>query len=85
MLLGTSLAWLRLFVFQCRGTGLIPAWGAKIPHASWPKNQNMKQKPYCNKFNKDYENVPYQKNLKKKSVTRWVKTILTQSKTLGFM
>ena len=47
-------------------TGLIPAWGAKIPHASWPKNQNMKQKPYCNKFNKDYENVPYQKNLKKK-------------------
>ena len=25
----------------------------------------MKQKPYCNKFNKDYENVPYQKNLEK--------------------
>ena len=20
--------------------GLIPGWGAKIPHASWPKNQS---------------------------------------------
>ena len=26
------------------GTGSIPGWGAKIPHASWPKNQNIKQK-----------------------------------------
>ena len=38
-------------------TGSIPAWGAKTPHASWPKNQNIEQKQYCNKFNK---------NLKKK-------------------
>ena len=22
------------------GAGSIPGWGAKIPHASWPKNQN---------------------------------------------
>ena len=36
------------------GTGLIPSWGAKIPRASWPKNQNIKQKQYCNKFNKDF-------------------------------
>ena len=35
------------------GAGSIPGWGAKIPHASWPKNQNIKQKQYCNKFNKD--------------------------------
>ena len=34
-------------------TGSIPAWGAKILHASWPKNQNKKQKQYCNKFNKN--------------------------------
>ena len=34
--------------------GLIPGQGAKIPHASWPKNQNIKQKQYCNKFNKDF-------------------------------
>ena len=32
---------------------LIPGWGSKIPHASRPKNQSMKQKQYCNKFNKD--------------------------------
>ena len=35
--------------------GLIPVWGAKIPHASWPKNQNMKQEQYCNKFKKDFK------------------------------
>ena len=23
------------------GLGLIPGWGAKIPHAQWPKNQNI--------------------------------------------
>ena len=26
------------------GVGSIPGWGAKIPHASWPKNQNIKNK-----------------------------------------
>ena len=36
------------------GMGLIPDRGAKIPHASRPKNQNIKQKQYCNKFNKDF-------------------------------
>ena len=25
------------------GVGSIPGWGAKIPHASRPKNQNIKQ------------------------------------------
>ena len=34
--------------------GLIPGWGAEMPHASQPKNQNIKQKQYCNKFNKDF-------------------------------
>ena len=33
--------------------GLIPGRGAKIPHALWPRNQNIKQKRYCDKFNKD--------------------------------
>ena len=38
------------------GAGSIPGWGAKIPHASQPKNQkNIKQKQYCNKFNKDFK------------------------------
>ena len=39
----------------------IPGQGAKIPHTSWPKNQNIKQKQYCNKFNKDFKNGPHQK------------------------
>ena len=29
------------------GVGLIPGWEANIPHASWPKNQNIRQKQYC--------------------------------------
>ena len=44
--------------------------GAEIPHASWPEHQNIKQKRYCNKFNKDFENAPHQKkkNLKKNTM-----------------
>ena len=38
--------------------GSIPDRGAKIPHASQPKNQNIKKK-YCNKFNKDFKNDPH--------------------------
>ena len=37
------------------GAGSIPGQGAKIPHASWPKNQNIEQKQYYNKFNKDFK------------------------------
>ena len=35
------------------GAGSIPGQGAKIPHALQPKNQNIKQKQHCNKFNKE--------------------------------
>ena len=45
------------------GADSIPRRGAKIPHASRPKNQNTEQKQYCNKFNKDFKNGPHQKNL----------------------
>ena len=48
------------------GVGSIAGGGAKIPHASWPKNQNIKRKQYCTKFNKDFVNGPHQKNLKNK-------------------
>ena len=38
--------------------GSTPGWGAKISHASWPKNQNIKFvlccNRCCNKFNKDF-------------------------------
>ena len=40
------------------GACSIPGRGAKIPYASQPKkekNQNIKQKQYCNKFNKDFK------------------------------
>ena len=43
---------------------LISGQGAKIPHASGTKNQSIKQKQYCNKFNKDFKNDPYQTILK---------------------
>ena len=46
-------------------TGSIPGWGAKIPRASRPKNQNVKQKQYCNKFNQDFKNGPHPKKFKK--------------------
>ena len=36
-----------------------------IPGPSWPKNQNAKQKQYCNKLSKDFKNGPHLK--KKKS------------------
>ena len=32
--------------------GSVSGWGAKTPHAMWPQNQIIKQKQYCNKFNK---------------------------------
>ena len=41
------------------GGSEIHGGGAKIPHASWPKYQNMKQKQYCNRFNKDLKNGPH--------------------------
>ena len=33
------------------GVGLIPGQGVKIPHTSWPKKPNIKQKQQCNKLN----------------------------------
>ena len=47
--------------------GSVSGWGAKIPRASWPKKkQNIKQKQYCNKFNKDFKNGPQQRKSRKK-------------------
>ena len=47
------------------GAGSISGWGAKIPRASQPKDQSIKQKQYCNKFNKDFKNGLHQKKSKK--------------------
>ena len=48
------------------GAGSIPGQGTKIPQASRPKNHNIEQKQYCNKFNEDFKNGPYQKKIIKK-------------------
>ena len=41
--------------------GSIPGQGAKISYTLWQKkknkNQNMKQRQYCNKFNKDFKKI----------------------------
>jgi len=41
-----------------QGLGSVPGRRTKIPHASWPKKQNIKQKEYCKKFNKELKNGP---------------------------
>ena len=54
------------------GVGLIPGRGAKILHVWKPKKKQkknqktktIKQKQYCNKFNKDFKNRPHQKREK---------------------
>ena len=55
------------------GMGLIPNRGAKIPHAFQPKKQNIKQKQYNNKFNKDFKkHGPYQKIFKERETAKWI-------------
>ena len=39
---------------KAEGEGSISGQRAKIPGASGPKNKNIKQKQYCNKFSKDF-------------------------------
>ena len=47
---------------NARGMGLILGWGTKIPRATQPKNQNIKQKQYCNKVYKGFKNGSHNKN-----------------------
>ena len=39
--------------------GSIPGQGAKLPHRSQPRKQNIKQKQYYNRLNKDLGNGPH--------------------------
>ena len=45
------------------GAGSIPGRGVKIPHASRPKNRNIKRKQYCNKFSKDFKKMVHIKKI----------------------
>lgn len=38
--------WSRLCDSNAEGSGLIAGWGAKLPHAMWPKNKVLKKKKY---------------------------------------
>ena len=52
--------------FNAGAEGSIPGWGAKIPQASQPKHQNIKQqKQHCNKFNKKMVHTKKKKSLQK--------------------
>ena len=53
----------------------LPKQGVQVPslvgelrsHMTWgQKKQNIKQKQYCNKYNKDFKNGPHPKKEKKK-------------------
>ena len=44
---------------NAEGAGSTLDWRAKIPHATGPKHQNIEQKQYCNKFNKDFKSGPH--------------------------
>ena len=74
---GTSLEiqWLRP-PSSAGGTGSIPGKEAKIPHASGPKHQNIKQKQYCNKFNEDLK--------KKKKKKLFTEDLLSAQHSWGF-
>ena len=65
--------------------GSIPLQGTKILHASRSENQNIKQKEYCNKFNKDFENGSHKKkNTHKNKVKGAVRAVLSLELLRGF-
>ena len=47
-------------------TDSILGWRSEIPYASWPKNQKVAQKEYCNKVNEDFKTGPRQKRKKER-------------------
>ena len=58
------------------GMGWSPGRRTKVSYSSGSKSQNIKQKQYCNKINKDFKNDPHQK----KNV--FLKDVITTSTTL---
>ena len=55
---------LSLSLSNTGGVGLIPGWGAKIPHASWPKKQKIEQKQHCSNLMKTLEKGFYAQDSK---------------------
>ena len=57
---------------SAEGMGSIPGGRAKRPHTSQSKNQNTKQKQYCNKLSKTFKMIHIKKNLKKKNLSKYL-------------
>ena len=55
---------------NAEGVGSVPCWGTKMPCDLWPKYQNIRQKQYCNRFNKDFKMIHIQKNLKEQTMRK---------------
>ena len=64
--------------------GSIPGRGAKIPHASQPKNQSIKQKQYHDKFNKNFKSGPHKKKKILKKYLKKKKTLLNVMQSVFF-
>ena len=58
----------KILPFNMGGASSTLGWGVKISHVLWPKNIYIKQKQYCNKFNKDFKNGLHQKKFKLKKM-----------------
>ena len=75
---GTSLAvqWLGLclLIQGVRVRSLVRELGFRMPRGQ--KTKNMKQKQYCSKFNKDFENGPHQKKKKRNEVLIHASTLM---------
>ena len=54
------------------GAGSVPVPAAKIPHGLWSTKQNIKQKQYCNKLNKDKKWSTSKKKKKEKRTIRFI-------------
>ena len=58
--------WLRLNLPTLgKGGGFCPRSGSQEPTCLAAKSQDIKQKQYCSKFNKDFKNGPHQKKILK--------------------
>ena len=55
---------------RAQGVSSIPGQGTKIPHASWPKNQNMKNRSHIVTNSVKTLNMAHTRRLKKNKIKR---------------
>jgi len=69
---------------NARDAGSIHCLEAKIPHAVWPKKQNIKQKQYCNKFNKNLKKERKKEGDREAFVPKIIKSLFLIGFILSF-